>query len=549
MATITNPTENSFDPHHQGGTAVIDENEGGDTVQQYVTFFINDEAFAFPMESVNEIIRSPSTVKVPLTHRTLLGLANLRGTVLPVLDLRRILQMEEKEETDATRVIVTNKGTNVGLLVDSVARVMNVESDKIESADSVQTTVNSEFLNGVIKNTDGFNLIQLLEIKKIVEVNIQSKKTNLFEKESSSITDTLVGQSSNDQEETEDDTIQLVNFIVEGEEYAFEITQVEEIVRIPDDICKIPRSEPHILGMINLRNRLLPLVSLRKMFLLPDLPLEEHNRIVVIRLQTQDGNHDFVGVVVDQVREVLRVPSSTQDNLPPLLARKNDCNEITGVCRLEEGKRLVSLLSANALFHRKDIQRALEARKTMAEDAYIDAEGAGMQESDDEDMQLVVFHLADEEYGVPIETVQEIIRVPNQMNKVPKTAQFIEGMVNLRGTVLPVLDMRKRFDLNKIDRNERQRIIVLNLNGVRTGFIVDALSEVLRISASSIEDSPKLSSEQSLMMGKVANLNNGNRMILILEAGELLNAAEMQTIVEGSDSMERFDSGKDITES
>ena len=85
-----------------------------------------------------------------------------------------------------------------------------------------------------------------------------------------------------------------------------------------------------------------------------------------------------------------------------------------------------------------------------------------------------MFRLMDEEYGVPIDAVQEIVRVPELLTRVPKTPAFIEGVINLRGAVLPVVDQRRRFGLPGAERNDRQRIMVFTISGVRTGFIVDS---------------------------------------------------------------------------
>ena len=101
-------------------TDVVDD----EVNSQYVTFAVGDEAFGFTMQSVREIIRIPNTVDVPLTPSALVGLANLRGAVLPILDLRTILGLPAAEASEAQRVIVTDIGTPVGLIVDKVLQVM-----------------------------------------------------------------------------------------------------------------------------------------------------------------------------------------------------------------------------------------------------------------------------------------------------------------------------------------------------------------------------------------------------------------------------------------
>lgn len=153
-----------------------------------------------------------------------------------------------------------------------------------------------------------------------------------------------------------------------------------------------------------------------------------------------------------------------------------------------------------------------------------------MELDQDDNAQLVVFTLNNQEYSVSIDHVQEITRVPAKMDRVPKTADFIEGMVNLRGTVLPVLDMRTRFRLGRMESNDRQRIIVLSIDGNRTGFIVDQVAEVLRLPRGQIEDSPNLSDEQSRMISQVVNLKDQKRMIQVLTVAELLSDKELSVL-------------------
>jgi purine-binding chemotaxis protein CheW len=147
-----------------------------------------------------------------------------------------------------------------------------------------------------------------------------------------------------------------------------------------------------------------------------------------------------------------------------------------------------------------------------------------------EDEQMVVFRLVKEEFGVPIGSVQEIVRVPEQLTHVPKAPSFIEGVINLRGTVLPVIDQRRRFGLPSMERNDRQRIMVFTINGVHTGFIVDSVSEVLKIPRQAIEEAPHLSDETSRLIRRVANLQKQKRMILLLDIDRLLEGGEVKAL-------------------
>lgn len=103
--------------------------------------------------------------------------------------------------------------------------------------------------------------------------------------------------------------------------------------------------------------------------------------------------------------------------------------------------------------------------------------------------QLVVFQLSNETYGIEISAVHEIIRMQS-ITKVPRTPSFVEGVINLRGRIVPVIDLHKRFELPLEEETVHSRIIVVEVKGVTVGMIVDSVSEVLRIPQSSIDPPP-----------------------------------------------------------
>jgi purine-binding chemotaxis protein CheW len=148
--------------------------------------------------------------------------------------------------------------------------------------------------------------------------------------------------------------------------------------------------------------------------------------------------------------------------------------------------------------------------------------------------QFVVFRLANEEYGAPIAAVQEIVRVPEALTRVPKAPYFIKGVVNLRGAVLPVVDQRSRFALPETERTDRQRIMVFTIGGVRTGFIIDSVSEVLKIPRNAIGPAPVLSAEQARLISRVANLEGQKRIILLIAVDQLLEGEEFGAVSEAA---------------
>ena len=498
------------------------------TDNQFVTFEVAGELFAVPMAPVQEIIRVPELARMPLASPALLGLANLRGRVLPIVSLRHIFGMPEVAHTDATRALVIDLGTPMGFVVDRVANVIAVDEKQLEPVSSVQATVNSDLLTAVIKGA-GLELTMVLDFAQVIALEFAAIAANTG-------TNSLSGGAEvvqDVEEETDSDELQLVSFTVDGQEYAADIAAVQEIVQVPERTVPVPNAPAHVLGLMTLRERLLPLVLLRSILGLEQATVNDTQRIVVLGL----GSGQAVGVVADSVDEVLRVPRNQVEPLPVLLARGGGVNEIASICRLDGGKRLVSVLDTARMFAQPDVRSVL-AEAALQENSMAQLQTRGDEDEsliEDED-QVVVFRLGGEEFGVPIAAVQEIVRVPESLTHVPKAPGFVEGVINLRGAVLPVIDQRRRLGLPDVERNDGQRIMVYSVKGVCTGFIVDAVIEVLKIPRAAIEASPQLSGEQARILGRVANLEKQKRMILLLDPAALLAEATVpQTVAEAGD--------------
>jgi len=104
-------------------------------------------------------------------------------------------------------------------------------------------------------------------------------------------------------------------------------------------------------------------------------------------------------------------------------------------------------------------------------------------------IQLVSFGLSDEEYGIEITKIREIILI-TEITQVPQTPHYVKGLINLRSTVIPVIDLRARFDLPEAEATDESRIMVLNVGTKTIGIVVDAVSEVLRVSNKDIAPPP-----------------------------------------------------------
>jgi purine-binding chemotaxis protein CheW len=137
---------------------------------------------------------------------------------------------------------------------------------------------------------------------------------------------------------------------------------------------------------------------------------------------------------------------------------------------------------------------------------------------DEEEIQVVAFQLGKEEYAVDILNVQEINRLLN-ITRIPRADKNIEGVVNLRGNIIPVINLHTKFNLESVGEEDDKRIIVFQFDDVRAGIIVDEVSEVLRISSQDIEAATYQSMDATLLKG-IAKV--GERLLILLDLQKIL---------------------------
>ncbi len=146
------------------------------------------------------------------------------------------------------------------------------------------------------------------------------------------------------------------------------------------------------------------------------------------------------------------------------------------------------------------------------------------------DIQVVGFRVGRENLGVPISLVHEIVRLM-EITAVPDSPDFIEGVINLRGKIIPVIDLRKRFGEKEIKPSKKNRILVAEIMGKIVGLVVDAASEVVKIPPSDIEPPPNVFGENDVNyvtgVGKV-----GGRLVILVDLGKIMQRGDLRRIGE-----------------
>lgn len=455
-------------------------------IERQVTFRVADERFALPASAVREIVRRPLATRVPQAPDSLIGLGNLRGTVLPLVSVATLLG---GSDTQGRRVIVLERADPVGLVVDEVSGV----------------NANGEIEEGA----------RPLDLARLLAGAFATGRKADRVPSVGAITAPVPARAPLAE-------IVLLAFAVGDQDYALPLHQIDGVLRLPADITLLPEAEAVAVGTIAHRSGLLPLLSLQALLGLPRGAASDRARVVVLRI----GAHR-IGLVVDTIRSILRIDESVIDAVPAVLTRGAATARVQAICRLGDGRRLVSILAAEHLV-RGDLTAHL------LHSAAGEEEDVTRQRAEDTTEQFLIFRLDDQDFGIPIAAVSEVAMAPETLTRLPKAPAFVEGVMNLRGQVVPVVDQGLRFQ-GRATGGRRRRVIVVTLGKMRIGFAVDAVSEVLRLPATALRDAPAFATGRTRIFDRVATFEDDGRMILIVEPQELVDRAERDLLAAMAD--------------
>ncbi|WP_379135307.1 chemotaxis protein CheW [Paenibacillus sp. sgz500958] len=475
---------------------------------QLVTFLLGDDEFGADIMDVKEIIRVPEITKVPNAPSYVEGACNLRGNILPIIDGRTRFNLTRKEKDENSRILVIDvDGKATGVVVDKVSEVIRVSTMDIEEPPQIVKNVNADYLNGVVKLDNGNRLVLLLDL--VSALNTGNNRISDSNDEGLHHINPMLNSSSGDSIDEE----QLVSFLLDKEEYAIGIMKVKEIIRV-SQIVRIPSCEDYIDGVVSIRNNLLPIINLRTYFGMSHLEINDQTRILVVDM----GDYS-AGIMVDKISEVLRVPANSIQAPPKFSTQSGE--QLKGVAKLDNGKRMILILEPSKLITADEISGLNLNFETHGVQDAVGENFAGKLLDEEK---LVTFKIDMEEYGIKIANVQEINRM-TEVTKIPRAPHYVEGIVNLRGNVIPALDLRRLFELSDKQVTDATRIIIVDFNGKRTGIVVDSVSEVLKFEKAMIELPPAILSNgiDSEYVEGVGKLDGGKRMILILNISKVLS--------------------------
>lgn len=465
--------ENSTGLSITGGGSSKDDGTENDVseMEQLVSFQVGLEEYALDINAVNEILRVTEITEVPNVPDFVKGLFTIRNKLMPVVDLRNLLGMD---------VMARQHITNIDTIKAS-------HSSWVQELSTSLSTGNT-FTGETDPRRCEFGL--WMEEFNTASQEIQNKLKELRGPH------TMLHQSA-------EPLLQLAKI---SKDEAME--QFEQKV------------QPLLQSNLNLLDNLKKVIEAN---------IHEDQRILVV-----DDGELTVGYLVDHVNEVIRVSKSIINETPTIA--KTVKSEIRGVAKLDEGKRLILIMDEGAILTGSD-NKALAEIEIATDTADDESEEEVMAEGDEdaktleeqslEEEQLVTFLLDKEEYGLRIMDVQEINRL-EEITEIPKAPSFIDGVTNLRGNIIPVLNIRNLFGMDPRENDDKSRIVIVDISGSKTGVLVDQVNEVMRLSKNDIDKTPAIvTGAGNRFMDGICKLDGGKRIITMLNVSQLLDSDEM----------------------
>lgn len=277
---------------------------------------------------------------------------------------------------------------------------------------------------------------------------------------------------------------QFVTFNLDSEIYGFPIQNVREIIR-PQQITSIPLVANFVEGFTNLRGSLLLVVNGRNLFEMPYLNWGNQTRIIVLGL-----NDRLIGYVVDNV---IGVKSIEMDNITQFDIREN--NWISGVSKNEEENSVLMLLDSREVFSQAVELDSLSMNNPSL--AHIkELVNDKNEENQNEKRQYVRFNVGIESYGLSVQDVRDIVRLPERIERLPGAPSYLLGLGVLRDQILPIIHLSRLLGIDTNALDHKSRVVLVDLEygskKITAGLAVDSVNEVLRLLLDDIRDLPSV---------------------------------------------------------
>ena len=467
-----------FDPQPGLDAAVADPPPAPDAQDDedgiYGTFIVDESEFAISVDAIQEVVNEPAQfTSVPLSPDYLIGLFNLRGVVIPVVDLRKIFDTQPPKDIKSDRkVAIVEHGDNCfGLLVDRTGDVFNARDAERTLFKRVQGNPRETIIGGVFKLDDGSRLVQILDPYELLNLERLPRVTGALR---SALSRRKRGRRN-----------QCISFRVGESVCAFDMTSVREIVELKQ-IDNTALASEFTLGAIELRGSTVPVIDFRVFLGQRTTDTAEEMIAKGAKLIIMKIGDNLISLLVDAIENII---SFYNDDLLPFPGVGQHRSEVFKGCLCDDDDKMVLLLDHTVLIGDEELSQVTRGHSALFHEKDEAARTAKTQQSSRRT--LITFDVGGR-FALDIEDVNEVISFPETVLTPPSVPDFIAGMVNLRGELIPIINLRVVYALPVLDPSTT-KLLVFTRKTKKYAIMVDAVDSIIIASDQNSNLLPRLS--------------------------------------------------------
>jgi len=435
-----------------------------DTYQDtYCSFLLGDNEFALAVKNVQEVVNPPdSYTRIPLAPDYLMGMFNLRGTIIPVVDLHSILKIPVHQAgKENNKIAIVECGqVLIGLIFDSTGEVFRAhDEDKNDFSYSENT---SSVINGAFKFDEGRRIVQIISSDLLFNLN-HVPHQNSGRNSAQSLLKRNRGLRK-----------QCISFQTGPARCALGIEHIQEILKL-DSVKANFLSDKHSLGTIEIRGNLVPVIDFASLLGYResdrDLTItNENRRVIVLRFEKE-----LIGLMVDSIESIVTYFSENLLTFPVLGDQQKKI--FTG-CVSRENEADIILLNHEEILSSQEVAEITHGHSKV----YQANERTDKKKTLKSQTKTYITFQMESLYAVGIHEVREIIDLPETLLHPPGLPTYFQGVLNLRGDLVTIVNTRAMYGLNAIPEKTLQRVLIFESAGGKFGLVVDAVESILSLS-------------------------------------------------------------------
>lgn len=477
-----------------------------ETKQIFCSFYLNQSEFALSVTFVQEVINPPDNYStMPLAPNYLKGLLNLRGTIIPVIDIKRVLDLKEEGNNREQKIAIVCLNENlVGLLFDKTGEVFR---SRPEEQSNFTDENEQSVIKGVFKKDDGKRIVQILDVNSIFCLRSIPKKDKKQR----------MGEYAKNRRGKRR---QAISFFVGPAKCSLEICDIQEILMIKK-VNASALAVGNCIGAFDLRGATVPVIDFAALLNYREVDSTAEamlgdRRVVVMKIEKE-----LFGLLVDKVDSIITFYDDDLKKFPILATERM---EMVKGCISSLDKEDVLLLDDKKILTDDEILRITHGHsKLYSSQTETDSKNSKLKNNT---RRTFITFSIEQEYAVNISDVREIIDLPPTLMTPPGMPAHYRGMANLRGEMVMIVDSRAMYNIKNKDNEGDSKILIFKMEDLHFGLLVDSVQSIVSFSDNEKVKLPELMYRDKVGESKTdiveavqyKNKDKEEKTILILDA-------------------------------